>query len=581
MSSSQSHGLLRESAIKSIKKSLACIMLACIWWSAAPAGALDTYTWVGGSSSYWSDSANWNPTIPPFPPVSTTTHAVINTAAGADVIINSNSQTGGLTLGGGNSLTITSLRQLVLGPVSVPGSTFALENWGTLQVNHFLYATAETVYLNGGGQIVLWDTGSSFFNVSGTTVINGSEHAITGGGGGALQMTVAPGLINHGTITATLGTLVCNSLINQSATGAMNSSPGNTLQLANRISGGAINPNGGSVILKAPFLTNLKLGGGQFDITAHTNLYGSIGLDSATVLNVPNAKMLILHQAGDGTPCTLTNNGSINLNSSGNLTYLSAVGTATLTGTGRVTLGGNANNYMAGTGNPAFINGAAHTIQGGGTIAATVANYGQIIANNGTLKLNQAVTGAGLVEVKDNATLYAHNTDLQCGNFTMTVLANLNFIYSGRVLDLKGNYTFAQTDPARVNFGTGAATLQLSGQGPWQKLEVGGEDKGATTAGLVNNFALPKLRLGGAGTRVGLVDLIDNGHRTGGNPEVLYVDTLEVLPNTTLNLNGKKLYAYLSGNMHRVMAGEGSLFGGGQIIDTDMGSVPPYPLLLE
>jgi hypothetical protein len=507
---------------------------------------------------------------------------VINTAPGADVIINSNAQTGGLTLGGGNSLTISSLRQLVLGPVSAPGSTFALDNWGTLQVNYLLSAAAETVYLNGGGQIVIGDL-AAFNHAAGTTVINGIEHAITGGGGGRLEINAAPGLINHGTITATSGTLRSNSLINQSATGAMNSSPGNTLQLENEISGGAINPNGGSVILKGPFLTNLNLGGGQFDLTAHTNLYGSIGLDSATVINIPNAKMLILHQAGDGTPCTLTNNGSINLNSSGNLTYLSAVDTVTLTGTGRVTLGGNASNNMVGTVIPAFINSVAHTIQGGGTINATVVNYGQIIANNGTLKLTQAVTGTGSVEVQDNATLYAQNTDLQCGNFTMSVLANLNFIYSGRVLDLKGHYSFAQTDPARVNFGTGTATLQMSGQGPWQQLEVGGYDYGPSTAGLVDNFALRKLRLDGAGTRAGLVDLIDNGHRTGGNPEVLYVNTLEVLPNTTLNLNGKKLFAYLSGEMHRVMAGEGYLFGGGQIIDVGgiMGSTIPYPLLLE
>jgi hypothetical protein len=56
---------------------------------------------------------------------------------------------------------------------------------------------------------------------------------------------------------------------------------------------------------------------------------------------------------------------------------------------------------------------------------------------------------------------------------------------------------------------------------------------------------------------------------------------------TTLNLNRLHLYTYVGTNIHRVVAGEGNLFGGGQIIDVSVkpgsGSVPGiiFPLLLQ
>ena len=51
--------------------------------------------------------------------------------------------------------------------------------------------------------------------------------------------------------------------------------------------------------------------------------------------------------------------------------------------------------------------------------------------------------------------------------------------------------------------------------------------------------------------------------------------SLEVDPGTTLNLDGLHLYTYLNGSAHLVLAGEGSLFGGGTIIDA---ATPPVPL---
>jgi len=87
------------------------------------------------------------------------------------------------------------------------------------------------------------------------------------------------------------------------------------------------------------------------------------------------------------------------------------------------------------------------------------------------------------------------------------------------------------------------------------------------------------LLLKGTGTQAALVDLIDNGHRSG-RSEVLYTKILQVLPGATIGLKGMKLYAKLSGTMRRVVNGDGSLFGSGQIIDTGRGKGLPALFLL-
>jgi hypothetical protein len=248
-------------------------------------------------------------------------------------------------------------------------------------------------------------------------------------------------------------------------------------------------------------------------------------------------------------------------------------------------MGGNINNQLgnAGVSTQIFINDSLHTIQGGGTIAAAMTNNGKIKANNGTMSLTGMVSGTGSVDVMDNATLYGQ-PGLQCGNFTMSALANLNWPTNGSTMDLKGNYTFAQTDPARVNFGNW--TFKMSGGGGGggkQFLEVGGQDLGPVADGFSHNFQVPRLVLEGEGTSVCLVDSVNNGHRGSGR-EALYLGywtatTLSVPTGTTLDLNGCKLYAYLNHEIRRVRAGDGYLFGGGRIIDGFSGAATNLLLL--
>ena len=181
----------------------------------------------------------------------------------------------------------------------------------------------------------------------------------------------------------------------------------------------------------------------------------------------------------------------------------------------------------------------------------------------------------GILDVRNN---------IQTGNLIMSPNSGLD-VGNLKVMDLKGDYTFGQQNAGYWSWGSGSV-LQMSGSGAQQQfLEVGGRDYGLSAIGFSNNFNLPALTLTGSGTYVNLVDNIDNGHRA--SPEALYVNSLIVPDGTTLNLNRLHLYTYLGPNIHRVTAGEGNQFGGGQIIDVSVKPGPRtlpgiiFPLLLE
>ncbi len=96
--------------------------------------------------------------------------------------------------------------------------------------------------------------------------------------------------------------------------------------------------------------------------------------------------------------CLVTNNGSIQvINPGPNTSGLGSAGGSivTLTGGGEVVLGGPYNNMGNGGHGGSFINDTDHTIQGSGSINLNLTNKGQMIAENGTLKINGIVTNQG------------------------------------------------------------------------------------------------------------------------------------------------------------------------------------------
>ena len=236
-----------------------------------------------------------------------------------------------------------------------------------------------------------------------------------------------------------------------------------------------------------------------------------------------------------------------------------------------------------------FVNDAGHTIRGRGTVECDLTNHGTLIAQS--LSVTGRVLGDGPVNVVDDGFLAfpgdATAPLLQAGDLSMSPRASLYWNGEGTI-DLKKNFTFSMTETGRFSASNpDYAHFQMSGGGATrQTLEVGGRDYGLAADGFSGNFNLGTLALAGAGTWVDLVDEVDNGQRGPGQHEAFYLNgtssgtNLSVPPGTTLNLNRLHLYVYLDGIMHQVKAGEGNLFGGGEIINRPLKPVPLTGILM-
>lgn len=445
-------------------------------------------------------------------------------------------------------------------------------NNGTIKVSstdsdHGAWLSGDSATLTGSGSGMLGPLSNSYLS---GTLTNDTYHTIKGGG------TIEATVTNKGQIIADNGTMVVTGNITNDPSGGkgvVSVDGSNTLELHGTIAGGQVNPGAGAVNLVWGTLTDTTLGAGNINIPySEVNFKGNNTLATGTKLNIgtDSSGAGLWLRIGAGDP-KVTNNGAITVKNSW---ITAADGAATLTGSGSLVM---ANSSLNGVG---FINDTNHTIKGNGDLNAPVTNLGSLIADKGTLTTanlttHYPVTGTGQVSVNDGATLRLYS-NLQAGNLFLSNNAGL-YVDNNLTVDLKGQFSFAQTATSNWNWRPGT-TLLLSGGGPYQALEIGGADSGL--AGLpadpnMNNynFDLVKLSLTGSNTYAYLTDAVDNGHRS--SPEALYVDTLEVDPGTTLNLDGLHLYTYLGGSAHLVLAGEGGLFGGGTIIDA---AAPPVPL---
>jgi T5SS/PEP-CTERM-associated repeat protein len=203
------------------------------------------------------------------------------------------------------------------------------------------------------------------------------------------------------------------------------------------------------------------------------------------------------------------------------------------------------------------------------------APYGYSIYN-GTLNAGRLEVGAGRFVIVHAATVI---------NITQSLNLSADasfFAVAGSTIIMTGaDFINYSTHPDYL-WGLGNLSLIFSGGGTtWRTLEIGGKDYGIDSQGFYYNFHLANLTVTGNNTRVALLDKVNNGNRGPGSaPEALYVSTLNVNPEATLNLNHLPLYTYLDGLIHRVQAGEGHLFGGGQIINSSLGGPMGATMLL-
>jgi len=268
----------------------------------------------------------------------------------------------------------------------------------------YLWLDQPTATLNGTGEVVL---GTDYRNRIYTSnysyrLLHSSDHTIRGGGNIGYNNML---LTNHGMIEAdSLGVTMTIDLRNDGGaenfnTGIMQATNGGILQ----INAQTINNDTG--IIQA-------LDGSTVVLANGSHIYnGTLMAEGSGVFEVPSnhytwiedvtsdVDINVLNQGNCNIRGTVTNNGSINLNSTGSATYLYLdQPAATLDGTGEVVLGDHLNNRIHGSAwSNILTNGSAHTIRGGGNIgvnAIGIVNLGSIIADApGGMTIDPSLSG--------------------------------------------------------------------------------------------------------------------------------------------------------------------------------------------
>ena len=439
------------------------------------------------------------------------------------------------------------------------------------------YTEGITATLTGNGRLVLKGTSSAvnWLEVGSlSSLVHEAGHTIEGAG------NIGGGTItNKGRIIAKNGTLTVTSTIWNS--GTLGADPGGILELTTNAkiiktedSAGVIATGGGTTRFTGATVTNCEWGTGTTEFYYSTSSTPAVYLAGINHFQLGSVVDFVANSSGTyygiaviPGPHTVVNDGTLRMNGRAELwsgvKNGTTASTAILTGTGKLVLApiGYAVPNLSGYAGSGFINDVLHTIQGAGNLNAPIENRGTIIAENGYLRAYQPITGAGCLRVKDSGVLMPL-ADLRMMDFQMDTGAVL-IAATDKTIELSGNFSFSQTSESKW---TRSPILKMNGGVPGQRLEVGGTNMGLSWSGFNDpNFRLPKLTVENDGTWVSLVDFIDNGNRT--SPEALYVATLIVNPGATLNLNGLSLYTVYNGNPHLVLAGEGGLFGGGEIVD--------------
>ena len=460
----------------------------------------------------------------------------------------------GVTISTGTNLDIPNNDGLALGAGTITNNG-AINLQGT--GNNTTLVMAGSTTLNGTGTVTMGNNANNIIDGGGTFT---NDETIQGSGDiGNASLT----LINNGTIDANQSTaLTINPNGGTTNTNTMEATAGGTLHLLNY----TINNNGGTILatgtgsvvtLDAVSISGGTLTSSSGGIFESINVWSNplptltgVTISSGSTLDIPNNNGLAL---GAGT---ITNNGTINLQSGGNNTELVITGSTTLSGSGTVTMSNFANNIITGGGK--FTNG--ETIQGGGDIGngnLTLVNNGTIDANQPTaltINPNGGTTNTKTMEATAGGTLYLLTDPIN--NTGGTILAT-------------GTGSLVKLDNVSIT----AGTLTSSSGGAFESVDVwsgnlptltGLTISSGTILNIPNNNGLAL----GAGTitNKGTINLQSGGNNT----------VLSIAGNVTLAGTGKVI---MSANPSNLILGTGTLTnqntieGEGNIGDGQIGLV--------
>ncbi len=311
---------------------------------------------------------------------------------------------------------------------------------------------------------------------------------------------------------------------------------------------------------------NMIVSNGQIDVNSTVNF--------ASPLTTPKLRLQTLGSLGYAGDVTVTEHAQF-------------FG-GTITGTGNTIIGESAEFNVNGIilhANDIINHGEMHLYAGRLTLGGSLVNTGVInsgsyeivgdsddakgkLENQGTLRVlrdslqpllinNLDLNNDGSIEVFE-ASLSLHDSHLT-GTGTLRTQRNsvLEFVEQGSML--------GSTQNVDRYAGRGLVRIVAAGtsEEPFE-LEVMGEDRGPVSEGTIRNFAFGVLEIGQIASYVKLVDNSDNS--IGTSDEAFYVDTLAVAADSTLDLNGLKLYA-------RVMDVRGTILNGEILQIPDGGTI--------
>jgi hypothetical protein len=431
---------------------------------APPPATTNTWTGGGGSSNTdWSDASNWNNGA-----ITSGENILINktTAATTD---DQAFTIGTLTLS--NSGDSVTLNNNVV--TTVDGN---ISNAGTITFNTAGNTTGlyfgNSITLSGSGAINLGSSNGSYtadylYGAAGSTLTTSSN--ITGAGNvgngdlnfansGAINANIS----NQNLVVAADACSTCAS----SNTGTLEATGGGVLVLSNgtwtQTGAGKISAGTGSTV---DLENNVSITGGTLT-TSGSGVINNVGGNNVFLTNVTNSGAYVVqNNAATEVSGTLTNNGTIALNASGNTTEIYLTGNTTLAGSGTVTLtstNGNYTGYFNGAGGSVLTN--QLTIQGAGNIgndALQIVNSssGVIDANvSGQTLLMQpdaslTSSNAGLIEATNGGTLLFNN-----GTWTNTGTIEAAV---GSTIDLESNVSI--TGGTLESVGTGSSVINVGG----------------------------------------------------------------------------------------------------------------------
>jgi hypothetical protein len=536
--------------LKNATYGFVALVLAVMVLAPAPAAAYNTtYIWNGGTGN-WNVTGNWSPNGVPSGYATDTAEvtsgsAIVNLtgSTSANRLVIGTTDEVRMVYGGSQQFTFTKQYTSDPNPTLVNDGVFRLADTGG---NGHLYASYNLA-ISGSGRVIMETSGSRLTSGSSRTITNGAGHTIEGVG------TIEPfALSNSGTVQATGDKLVMLRNFYNNSGGVLSSNPGAVLQMGSQSesttfmyhgNGGWLDLKGGTVRVETASFENVNIrssgaAGASMDIlqaATSVSFNGNTNLESGVVLNFNNATMSAGH-VGAGPAPVITNDGIINLTSTG--TYVSSFSSSdgTLTGSGKLVMSGSKTTVNGGF-TTSLTNDVNHTIEGQGSLGYKIVNNGTILANNGNLEIKGQVSGNGQVKVQNGGKLVltpvgTPATSLATLNLLMSNNAGIQVGYNCSV-SVAGNFSYAMTNGAGWSWND-TSYLYMTGAGSGHFLEVGGVPD---TNPYTNNFLIPNLII--AGDTV-LADFIDN--QTGyDGPEALYVKNLSFTA-SSLNLNNLELY---------------------------------------